>query len=52
MKEGTVPFLPFRPCALRDDDVLLFRTYRIFWGAQSGGGDTPVVGSSFFDRFQ
>jgi hypothetical protein len=25
----------------------LFRTYRFFWGAKSGGGDTPVVGSSF-----
>jgi hypothetical protein len=28
----------------------LFRTYRIFWGAQSGGGEIPVECSRFFDR--
>jgi hypothetical protein len=53
MKEGIVPFPPYRPCALRDDDVLPVQDLSLFFGEQKAAEVIPpVVGSSFFDRFQ
>ncbi len=42
MKEGTAPVPPYCPCSESDDGLLPFRGYRIFGGAQSGGGETPM----------
>jgi hypothetical protein len=42
MMEGTIPVLLYRPCALRDDDVLPVQDLSHFLGAQSGGGEIPV----------
>jgi hypothetical protein len=51
MTEGTVPVPAYHPCAYSDDDVLPVQEVSHFGGSRSGGGETPVVGSSFFDRF-
>jgi hypothetical protein len=41
----------FPPPALRlwDSDVLPVQELSHFWGAQSGGGETPVERSRFFE---
>jgi hypothetical protein len=49
MTEGTVPVLPDRPCAERDDDVLPVRGYRIKT-SHSGGGEASG-GFRFFEYF-
>ena len=46
-QEGTVPVPPY---TLLIAMMNLFRFYRI-WGSRSGGGETPVERSRFFEHF-
>jgi hypothetical protein len=51
MREGTVPVLPYRPCAESADDVLPVLVVSHFWGAEAVGGETPLERSVFFEHF-
>jgi hypothetical protein len=42
MKEGTVPVLPCRPCAQRDEDVLPVQELRIFLCEHKEAGVEPL----------
>jgi hypothetical protein len=51
MKEGKVPVPPHRPCAESDDNVVPVQELSHFLRSRSGGVETSVVCSGFFEHF-